>query len=247
LKNCGSATGLPDNMNGVGSQAHQARRLDRRALNRALLERQMLACPEALPVAEAVERLVGVHAQLPNAPYVALWSRLDGFAPADLADLISARKLVRVALMRSTIHLVTVRDCGELRPAVQQALDKDLYANASFGPKIDGMDLAALLAEARMALGEAPMMATELGERLRERWPDRDPKAMAYAVRNLEVLIQVPPRGLWGKSGQPRHTTAARWLGDGAGVGGDPASVLESMVLRYLAAFGPATVRDVQS
>jgi hypothetical protein len=232
-----------------------AGRLDRRTLNRTLLERQLLACPSALPLDAAVAQLVGLQAQLPTSPYLGLWSRLDRFAHADLADAISERRLVRVALMRSTIHLVTARDCRELRPAVQQALDREL-AGTIWGPPIRGMDLDALLAEARAALRERPMTATELGKHLLLRWPDRDPRAMAYAVRNLETLIQVPPRGLWGMPGQPRHAVAADWLagrdvtGTAAGdaqPGTDAAASRRAMIPRYLGAFGPATVMDIQA
>ncbi len=222
-------------------------RLGRRVLNRALVQRQLLSRPAALPVAEAVERLVGMQAQLPAGPYIGLWSRLAGFAHRDLADLITVRRLVRVALMRSTIHLVTARDCRLLRPAVQQALDRDLFANAAFGPPIEGMDLQALRAEAREALAEGPMTAAQLGKRLQRRWPERDPGAMAYAVRNLEALVQVPPRGLWGRPGQARYVTAADWLKADWDNGAAAAPRLDAMVLRYLAAFGPATVRDIQA
>jgi hypothetical protein len=250
--------------------AHAPRRLDRRTLNRTLLDRQLLAGPSALGLDAAVAHLVGLQAQIPTSPYIGLWSRLARFAHADLADAISERRLVRIALMRSTIHLVTARDCRKLRPAVRQALDRELTATI-WGPPIKGMDLDALLTEARAALRERPMTAAELGKHLLLRWPDRDPRAMAYAVRNLETLVQVPPRGLWGMPGQPRHAVAADWLaGQGAtgsgmagsgmagtgmagtdaadaAPGSDAAARRRAMIPRYLAAFGPATVMDVQA
>jgi hypothetical protein len=227
-----------------------SRRLDRRTLNRTLLGRQLLASPSVLPLDAAVSHLVGLQAQLPTSPYLGLWSRLDCFTHADLADAIGARRVVRVALMRSTIHLVTAHDCRELRPAVQQALDREL-AGTIWGPPLSGMDMGALLAEARAALRERPMTAAELGKHLLLRWPDRDPRALAYGVRNLETLIQVPPRGLWGMPGQPRHAIAEDWLaGQGAAAaasGSDAAASRRAMIARYLAAFGPATVMDVQA
>jgi hypothetical protein len=225
------------------------RRLSRRELNRTLLRRQFLDAPAEVTAEAAVEHLAGIQAQLPAAPYIGLWSRLRGFRHGDLASLIEGRRLVRVALMRSTLHLVTARDCLLLRPAVQQVLDRELAAQRAFGPRLAGLDMDALLAEARVILREGPLTATELGARLRLRWPDRDARAMAYAVRNLETLVQVPPRGLWGKPGAPRHVTAAQWLGTGgpyAAEGGIRAA-REAMVLRYLAAFGPATVADMQA
>lgn len=86
------------------------------------------------------------------------------------------------------------------------------------------------------------MTAKELGERLHDEWPDVPPATLAYAVRNLLPLVQVPPRGLWGHSGPIAHTTAEAWLGPDAAA---PQTVAQ-LVLRFLAAFGPATVADVQ-
>src|SRR6202161_3176751 len=106
--------------------------LTARALNRALLGRQLLLRREPLPgatgpradrVIETVEHLAGLQAQAPFPPYYGLWSRLDGFRPADLAGLLTTRQVVRIALMRGTIHLVSARDCLLLRPLVQPALD----------------------------------------------------------------------------------------------------------------------------
>ena len=222
--------------------------LSRRLLNRTLLRRQLLDAPSPLAVPDAVRQVAGLQAQVPRDPYIGLLARLAGFTPGDLTAAISGRVLVRVALMRSTIHLVTATDCQEFRPAVQPALDRELFTTATWSRPIAGLDLEAVLAEARDVLREEPMTAQELGRRLRERWPDRDGRAMAYAVRNLETLIQVPPRGLWGQPGQPRYATAGDWLGAGQeGAPREPRAAAQALVLRYLAAFGPAAVRDVQA
>lgn len=225
--------------------------MSRRRLNRTLLRRQFLAVASAGGAEHAVAHLAGLQAQVPKDPYVSLWSRLAAFTQDDLAGLMTQRRLVRVALMRSTIHLVTAEDVWPLRAAVRQAMERDLFRNATFGKPVEGMDLAALVADARAALREKPMTAAELGQRLQRRWPERDGLAMAYAVRNLEPLIQVPPRGLWGVPGQPRHAAARDWLPPGAQAPPEPASPeagsLRAMVTRYLAAHGPAAVRDMQA
>jgi len=211
-----------------------------RALNRALLERQFLLRRAKLPALEAVERLVGLQAQSPGAPYVGLWSRLEGFRFEDLAGLISRREVVRVVLMRSTIHLVTGDDCLALRPVVQPVLDRGL--KGTFGRRLQGVDLDQVAAAGRVLVEERPRTFAELGPLLRERWPDHDPDALAMAVRTGVPLVQVPPRGLWGASGQATHTSAEAWLDRPASTD----SRSDAMILRYLGAFGPATVRDVQ-
>ena len=214
-----------------------------RALNRATLERQMLLRRRKLPAVEAIEHLVGMQAQAPNPPYVGLWTRLEGFHPDELSRLILDRRAVRIALMRNTVHLVSARDCLALRPLVQPVIDRGLYANRAHRAGIEGVDLEALVASGRALLEERPRTAKELGELLKEGWPDHDPASLARAIRHLVPLVQVPPRGIWGKSGQAAHATAEAWLGHPL----DPDPSLDEMVVRYLGAFGPATVKDVQT
>jgi hypothetical protein len=186
--------------------------LSARALNRATLARQMLIERERVSTATAIERLVGMQAQAPNAPYVGLWSRVSGFTPEDLADLITSRRAVRGWLMRGTVHLVTARDYVRLRPVLQSLLERR-FAGSLFAKLTADVDLTSLVSTARGLLEERPQTRTALAPLLAERWPAADPNSLAYAASYLLPLLQVPPRGVWGQSGPPRLTTAESWLG----------------------------------
>jgi Winged helix DNA-binding domain len=216
--------------------------LSLRALNRALLERQLLLRRSELSAFDAIEHLVGMQAQSPLAPYVGLWTRLEGFQPDELVRLMNDREVVRIALMRNTIHLVTAEDCLMLRPLTQVIFDRDLRVNTTFAPRLRGMNVGALAAAGRALVEERPRTNTELGALLQEQWPDRDAASLVFAIRSQVPLVQVPPRGIWGKGGQVRCTSAEAWLG--RPLDADPSP--EEMVIRYLAAFGPATVKDLQ-
>jgi Winged helix DNA-binding domain len=218
--------------------------LSQRALNRALLDRQLLLRRHRMPAADAVEHLVGLQAQSPNPPYIGLWTRLKGFCPDELGQLLLDRSAVRTTLMRGTIHLVSARDCLRLRPVLQRFLERSVWANATYGrAHLEGMDLDALLEEGRALVEEEPRSVAALRELLGPRWPDRDPSALAFAVRILLPAVFVPPRGVWGRSGPVAFTTADAWLGEPVC---DKGSV-EDLVLRYLAAFGPAAPADAQT
>jgi hypothetical protein len=216
--------------------------LGQRALNRALLERQMLSRRWEMPAAGAIERLVGMQAQVPSNPYVGLWTRLAGFRHEDLAGLIAERQAVRMPLFRVTLHLVTANDCGALWPVMRGVLASSLW-RTPFGRNLAGMDTEALVGTGRALMEERPRTNAELSRSLRELWPERDPASLAYATHYLTPVVQVPPRGLWGATGQPTWTTAEAWLG--RPVAAAPSA--DELVLRYLAAFGPATPMDVRA
>jgi Winged helix DNA-binding domain len=228
-----------------------------RAINRALLARQRLLDRPALPaggssgaraamVVETIEHLVGLQAQAPFPPYYGLLSRLDGFRPDDLASLITSRAVVRIALMRGTIHLVSARDCLPVRRLVQPVIERGM--RNAHGKQLAGVDAGALAAAGRALVEAEPMTFSQLGQGLAERWPDHPPRALAQAVRAFVPLVQVPPRAIWGQSGPSRHTSAERWL-DRSDALARRAPVqalgLADLVRRYLGAFGPATLRDV--
>ena len=213
-----------------------------RALGRATLARQLLLSRSDMPVPQAIEHLVGMQGQAPHAPYLGLWTRLATFDPDALSRMLLDRTAVRIALMRGTVHLVTAGDALALRPLTQPIYDRDLRTNVLHSAALRGLDLAALATAGRALVEATPRTGTELGALLAERWPDRSGASLAYGVRDLLPLVQIPPRGLWGRSGQPVLTTAEAWLGRPLAAM-DPAT----MVTRYLGAFGPATVQDAQT
>jgi hypothetical protein len=217
------------------------------ALNRALLARQqLLERSTTLGPLEAVEHLVGMQAQSPQAPYVGLWARLESFDPAQLGRLVEDRRAVRMSLMRTTLHLVSAADAYLLRPTLQPVLEAGFRTGSPFGRRLAGADVEAIVAAGRSMLEEEPLTVAQLGARLRERWPALDAEAMGYAVRYLVPVVQVPPRGVWRRSGLPRLRTAEAWLGRPVATDSTDGD-LEALILRYLGAFGPASVMDAQA
>lgn len=217
-------------------------RLSLRALNRATLERQLLLARSPMPALDAVAHLVGMQAQVPLNPYLGLWSRLHGFTPADLAQLLVDRKVVRIVVMRGTLHLVTADDCLVLRPLAQPVLDRELLHHADHAGPLRGVDLTPVLEFARQLLTE-PRSGADLRTALAAEFPALDAAALAYACRNHLALVQAPPRGVWGRSGPIRNVTAEAWLGRPV----DPDPSIDDVVVRYLSAYGPATVADVST
>jgi hypothetical protein len=217
--------------------------LDARALGRATLARQHLLARSPLSAVDEIEHLVGMQSQVPAAPYVGLWSRLPEFDPDELGRSMTARRTVRMSLMRGTLHLVSARDALALRPLFQDMAERLFRHGAPFGRKLIGLELDRVLAEGRRVLEERPRTVSELRRLLAERWPDWDDESLAYAARYLLPLVQVTPRGVWGATGQPTLTTLEAWLGRPM----DREPSMDALLLRYLAAYGPASVMDAQS
>ncbi|QXV63100.1 hypothetical protein CVV72_20155 [Amycolatopsis sp. TNS106] len=214
--------------------------LSPRALNRATLARQFLLERADLPAVTAIERLAGLQAQAPDSSYVGLWSRLRDFQVDELAKPLAAREVVRSTLMRGTVHLVTAADGLALWPTVKSVVERGFLGH--YSREIAGLDLVAVAEAGKALLSERPRTRAEIRTALAPLWPDADLPALGYAVNSLLPLAHVTPRGLWGRTGPAAFALLEDWVGapitDGI--------TLDDLVLRYLAAFGPATVRDAQ-
>ncbi|MEQ0560039.1 winged helix DNA-binding domain-containing protein [Amycolatopsis sp. NEAU-NG30] len=212
-----------------------------RALNRALLARQHLLARAEVPAAAMLGHLVGMQAQAPLAPYVGLWTRISGFRQPELAALMSGREAVRGLLMRGTVHLVLAEDARILRPLVQRVVANGYTGH--FGRRIGTADLDAVAGFGRDLLAQRPRTRRQLQDELAARWPDQDAEALSYAVSYLVPTAQTTPRGVWGSTGPATLTTLEGWLGSPLA----SAPSLEDVVRRYLRAFGPASIADVQA
>ncbi|GIH15350.1 winged helix DNA-binding domain-containing protein [Rugosimonospora africana] len=211
-----------------------------RALGRATLDRQLLLRRARCSVPDAVRHLVGLQGQVPAAPYIGLWSRLEGFELADLTAPVEDRRIVRATAMRATLHLLDADDYRRLRPLLEPVLRRS--QKTFMGRHTEGIDPDDLVAAARDLLRERPRDRSELRALLGARWLGHDPAALVNSVQYLLPMVQLPPAGTWKGSVRGPFALAEQWLGQPlAGAGPD------ELVCRYLAAFGPASVMDVQA
>lgn len=217
-------------------------RLSNRQLNRATLARQMLLERSDAGIVEAVRWLVGQQAQQSNDPYIGLWSRLANFRHEDLTALIVDRTLVRATSFRATLHLHTVDDLLGLRPYLQPMLDrmwKSNFGNRRFG----GNDVAKVHRAGVKLLDKAPMTGGALGKALQQKFPEGDALSKSVLLQVKEVLIQIPPTRIWGSGHAPVLTRAENWVSPPFMRSLD----LKALVRRYLRAYGPASIADMQS
>ncbi|WP_345712353.1 winged helix DNA-binding domain-containing protein [Kineococcus glutinatus] len=219
--------------------------LSRRALGRATLARHLLLERAPLDPETTVHDLLGLQAQVPAVPYTALWTRLADPDPTAASAALSARRLVRAATLRTTVHTLTAADALLLRPLVQPVMERT-FAGTAWGRALRGHDITPVLAHAAALVAERPRTRAELAPLLAGRSGHLDAEALSWAFSYLVPVVQVTPRGLWGASGRAALTTLEHWLGRPVPEL-ERGTALEEVVLRYLRAFGPAAVRDVQA
>ncbi|WP_242884887.1 winged helix DNA-binding domain-containing protein [Actinomadura litoris] len=216
------------------------RTIDRRTLNRTTLDRQLLLARSAMPPLSAVERLVALQAQDPNLPYYGLWSRLTGFRQKQLTDLLHDRSVVRSSILRGTQHLAAADDFRYIRPLVQRSM---LGARqAAFGRVTKDWDLDELAARTRGLLAGRTLTRPQLARALAEIWPGRDLQALGWSAQALVPVVHPPPSGTWNTWGATPFALPEDWIGEPPQ--DDPTP--DRLIHRYLAAFGPASVKDFQ-
>jgi len=211
------------------------RTLSPRALNRALLARQLLLERSRAPLPRALERIGGIQAQYAPSMYVGLWSRLDGFERAGLTRALERRSVVQGTLMRMTIHLVSRRDYWPLAVAVRAVRRASWLRTARAAPP--EAELAAAARALRDRLGDGTIHRKEL-EALVGR-------PLAGGVGLWLDLVRAPPSGTWERRRADLYAAAEAWIGTPEDEAEDAA--MEHLVRRYLGGFGPATAADVVS
>jgi hypothetical protein len=247
----GAAPGLR-----AAKTAGDATVLSARALNRATLARQMLLRREKVSPVVALERLLGLQAQMPRPPFVALWARLAGFRRQDLVSPIASREIVRATMMRATIHLFTRRDFVAFRPVIQPVLTGAWQGVLK--DRVKAIDVDRLLAVSRACFESNPCTLEELRRQLvAGPFPKLDERAMGYIVKMQLPLVQTPEEGAaWAYPAAANFAVAESWLDEPLNLGplvvsGDAATMSapspQALALRYFAAFGPASVQDFQS
>jgi hypothetical protein len=214
--------------------------LSLRALNRATLARQMLLERRKLSATQAVERLAGLQAQAPNPPYIGLWSRIDGFRREQLTEALRKRRIVRMSTLRATLHLMTAQDALAWRPLLEPVHQRGLLGS-THKKELEGLDRAAVITAGRALLGEQPRTSAELGQALALQWTGREAASLAALIRNNLSLVHLPPAGTWNSRQNAVLQPLGDWLAEA--VEAAPATQ-DDLLLRYLAAFGPATLAD---
>jgi hypothetical protein len=217
--------------------------LTRRELNRALLARQLLLRRVALPVPRAIERVGALQAQWPPSPYIALWSRLEGFRREQLVRALERRVVVRATLMRATLHHVSTRDYlaygGEFLERRGAAVEAQLER------LLGTVDSDRLVREVVLHASEQPRSRPELLRLLglpKLELEDRRPWLVWHLLAARAALVHAPRSSAWRmNTSGAAFVPAAAWLGREGASGED---AVAHLLRRFLAAFGPAARAD---
>ncbi|WP_055589026.1 winged helix DNA-binding domain-containing protein [Streptacidiphilus griseoplanus] len=214
--------------------------LTERQLTLATLDRQLLLERRRLDVAEAVRRVCALQAQTPASPYLALWNRVQDFAPGDLDAAFRERRIVKATLMRITLHAVHAEDYAPYHAAMQSSLratrlyDRRFTATELTPGDADALlpELAGFLARPRTGAEVEREVTGRFGEHARRVW---------WALRTFAPVHHAPTGGPWSFK-QPNAYLASP-SAPGSPIPEADAGV-QRLLVAYLGAFGPASVRD---
>lgn len=210
-----------------------------RELNRALLARQLLLTRSDLSPVEATEHLIALQSQVPNPPYIGLWSRVEGFTRLALTQALESREIVRAPFLRSTLHLLTPATYRQFYTSIQPSLVKAHHAFHRTAKQIPTAEVVVL---AYIILKVFPRTMGEIEAHLHEIFPDFPAADLGYHVRTFLPLMQMFPGGTWRSGSRMRYALAEDALG-----AFEQVDRLQELFARYLIAFGPASIMDFQT
>jgi hypothetical protein len=201
-----------------------------RELNRATLARQLLLEPRRLSPTGVIERLVGMQAQWPPAPYIGIWTRTTSFRREALERALASSAVVRATVMRQTLHLVTWRDYGLIRAALSETnFPWQTSAAERLAPWARALARAGPVKSAD-ALAQLERKDGLTGVKARRAW--RAARVRAHLVHHHETALwHARPAGRFVALDEPEAH--------------DPLEARAELLRRYLAAFGPASRRDI--
>ena len=215
-------------------------RLTARQLNRATLARQMLLRRERVSVVNAVQRVMALQAQEPASPYLALWNRIEGFDPAELDKAFADHAIVKASMMRLTLHAVAATDYPPLHAAVTRTLPVSRYHEGLFRQTgLTAADGHAIMPEV-LAFAAAPRTNAEADSWFEERLGALPKPGAWSAFRQVGPFWHSPTGGPWSFGPRPSYVAARL-----PSTGQDPKASLQQFVLRFVEAFGPASIKDI--
>jgi hypothetical protein len=213
--------------------------LSTRALNRALLARQLLLERSPLGLTEAIEQVGGLQTQYAPSGYIGLWSRVRDFKRDSLTEALNERRVIQGTLIRSTIHMVSAAD-WPLFSAGSLASRRDWWLRISRA-ETEAIDVDEVVRRVRAMLADGPRRQPEMLKALEA---DGFPRIAWSTAAQLIEMVRVPPSGTWERRRADLYGIADDWLG--------PSDVSEAegqehLVRRYLGGFGPAALADIAS
>jgi hypothetical protein len=205
-------------------------------LNRALLARQSLLERVRAPLPRVLDRMGTLQAQYAPSTYIGLWARLDGFERDQLDRALQRRTVAQGTLMRSTIHLVSKADYWPLALGIRRGR-REAWLNASYRRDYSASQLSAAAGKLRSRIGDETMSRGEIHDLL------GSDSVVTNGVNLWLDLVRVPPSGTWGRRRADLYAAAEHWLGPAPEI--EEIDGIESLVRRYLGAFGPATLPEI--